>query len=255
MTEKVPLYDDFSESYDVMVSWQERLDREEPFFRTLFQSNHARRVLDAGCATGAHALRFADLGLEAVGADPSAEMIRLARERAAGRSGVRFVQAGFGQLKARVAETFDAVTCLGNTMPHAVAAGALDEALQDMAAVLRPGGVIAIQQLNYDKILQEKRRFLGTSSGMRDGIEYLFFRFYDFEGEQLVFNVATLKKAQGKWDFQVGSTRLRAITRDELRDALVRAGFESAQWFGSYAEEPFDPGSSGDLMVIATKRR
>jgi glycine/sarcosine N-methyltransferase len=251
--EKVPLYDEFSESYDVMVSWQERLDREEPFFRHLFKLNNARRVLDVGCATGGHVLRFAEMGLDAVGVDPSAEMIRLAKKQARDRLGVRFVQAGFGELKERIGDAFDAVTCLGNTLPHAVTRPDLDRTLTDMGAVLRPGGLLGIQLLNYDRILKEKRRFLGVSSGTRDGIEHLFFRFYDFDGQQLTFNVVTLKKVDGTWEFRAGSTQLRAITQRELVDALAEAGFESIQWFGSYSEEPFDPASSSDLVVIAAK--
>lgn len=253
MAEKVPLYDDFSESYDVMVDWQERLDREAPFFGRVFQLNNARRVLDVGCATGGHVLHFVEMGLDAVGADPSAEMIRLAEERAGGGSEARFVQAGFGELKERVGGSFDVVTCLGNTLPHALTRPDLDVALRDMSGVLRPGGLLAIQQLNYDRILKEKRRFLGVSPGMRDGIEHLFFRFYDYDGPRLTFNVVTFKKGDGKWDYRVDSTRLQAITQAELADSLFSAGFESVRWFGSYSEEPFDPESSGDLVVIAAK--
>ena len=253
MSEKVPLYDEFSQSYDVMVSWRERLDREQPFFRGLFGLNGARRVLDAGCATGGHVLRFAEMGLEAVGADPSVEMIRLAEERAAGRSGVRFVQAGFGDLAERAGGQFDTVTCLGNTLPHAVTRADLDRALADMAAALRPGGVLAIQLLNYDRILKERRRFLGVSSGVKDEVEHLFFRFYDFDDEQLTFNVVTLKKEAGGWGFQVGSTPLRAITRQELGEALGSAGFVETRWLGSYNEEPFNPEASNDLVVVTRK--
>ncbi len=253
MPEKVPLYDDFSQSYDVMVSWEERLQREEPFFRSLFQPDGARRVLDVGCATGGHVLRFAEMGLEAVGADPSAEMIRLAEERSAGRPGVRFVQAGFGDLRDRVGDGFDVVTCLGNTLPHVLTREGLDTALRDIAAVLSPGGTLAIQQLNYDRILRERRRFLGVSSGVRGGVEHLFFRFYDFDGEQLTFNVVTFKKEGGKWGLQAGSTPLRAITRAELTEALSEAGLTGARWLGSYDGEPFDPESSGDLVVVARK--
>ena len=70
MTEKVPLYDEFSESYDVMVSWEERLEREEPFFRDLFSRAGAHRVLDVGTATGWHAAHFAQMGLESGGGGP-----------------------------------------------------------------------------------------------------------------------------------------------------------------------------------------
>ncbi len=252
MADKVPLYDQFSESYDVMVSWEERWEREGPFFRRLFRRAGARRVLDVGCATGGHVLRFARLGLQVVGADPSAEMIRRAEEQAAGRSGVRFVRAGFGELAERVGEGFDVATCLGNTLPHAVTREELDRALADMASVLRPGGLLAIQQLNYDRILAEKRRFLGVSSGLRDGVEYLFFRFYDFEGPLLTFNVVTLRKEGGRWGFQVGSTRLRAIRREELAEALAGAGFGPAEWYGGLSADAFDPASSGDLVAVAT---
>lgn len=253
MAEKVPLYDDFSQSYDVMVSWEGRLAREEPYFRSVFGSNDARSVLDVGCATGGHVLHFARMGLRAVGADPSAEMVRLARERAGDQEGVRFVRAGFDELRHRVGERFDVVTCLGNTLPHVLTLDGLERALVDIAAVLTSGGILAIQQLNYDRILAERQRFLGVSSGTRDGVEQLFFRFYDFQEESLVFNMVTLKKEEGQWGFTVGSTPLRPITQGELGDALNRAGFVEPHWFGSYSEEPFDPVSSNDLVVVARR--
>ncbi len=254
MDERVPLYDQFSESYDVMVAWEERLEREEPFFREIFQRAKARRVLDVGSATGGHVLRFAEMGLEAVGVDPSAEMVRRAEARGAGRRGVRFLQAGFGELAQRVGDGFDVVTCIGNTLPHATTRPDLNRALADMAAVLRRGGLLVIQQLNYDRILAEQRRFLGTSSGVRGEVEYLFFRFYDFHGEKLTFNVVTFRKEAGQWSFQVGSTSLRATRQGEVAEALARAGFDSVQWYGSYGKEPFDPASSGDLVAVAARR-
>jgi glycine/sarcosine N-methyltransferase len=253
LAEKVPLYDEFSESYDVMVSWTERLKREEPFFRGLFDQAGARRVLDVGTATGGHAVHFAGMGLDVVAVDPSAEMVRIAREQSSGQSGVRFLEAGFGQLRERVGGEFDVVTCLGNTLPHAVTREGLDWALSDMAAVLRPGGVLVVQQLNYDRILAEQRRFLGVSSGARDGTEHLFFRFYDFDDLQLTFNVVTLKRGPEGWGFQVGSTPLRAIRQGELADALAGAGFGGVEWYAGYDRSDFDPSSSNDLVLVAER--
>ena len=238
-----------------MVAWRERLDREEPFFRALFRQIDARMVLDVGCATGGHVLRFADMGLEAVGVDPSGEMVRLARERAAGRAGVRFLQAGFGALSRRVGTGFDVVTCLGNTLPHVSTRSRLERALSDMARTLRTGGLLAIQQLNYDRILQERRRFLGVSSGVSKGTESLFFRFYDFDGPRLVFNLVTFtREKSGTWSFQVGSTRLLPIRKEELGRALAGAGFGAVEWYGSYDRDAFDPASSDDLIAVAERR-
>jgi len=251
MSDQVPLYDRFSEDYDVMVDWEGRLQREEPFFQEIFQREGVRRVLDVGCATGGHVLHFAARGLEAVGADPSGAMIRRAESSAAGKSGVRFVQAGFGELAERVGADFDVVTCLGNTLPHALTRHELDNALLDMSAVLRPGGLLVIQLLNYDRILAEQRRFLGISSGARNGVEQLFFRFYDFDGLRLTFNVAVFKKGEGGWSFNVDSTQLRAIRQEELAEALALAGFDEPQWYGGLDRSAFDPASSGDLVVVA----
>jgi glycine/sarcosine N-methyltransferase len=255
LAERVPLYDEFSESYDVMVSWGERLKREEPFFRWVFDEVGARRLLDVGTATGGHAIHFAGMGLEVVAVDPSAEMVRIARERSASVPGVRFLEAGFGQLQERVGGEFDVVTCLGNTLPHAVTREELDRALSDMAAMLRPGGVLVVQQLNYDRIMAEQRRFLGVSSGTRDGTEHLFFRFYDFDDVRLTFNVVTLKRGPEGWGFQVGSTPLRAIRQGELAEALAGAGFGWVQWYASYDRGAFDPASSNDLVLVAERYR
>ena len=254
MADCVPLYDEFSDSYDVMVAWEERLQREEPFFRDLFNRAAARRALDVGCATGGHVFHFAQMGLEAVGADPSGKMIRKARKSAAGRPGVRFFQAGFGDLVHGVGGGFDVVTCVGNTLPHVTTREELDRALSDRAAVLRPGGLLALQMLNYDRILAEKRRFLGTSSGIQKGIEYLFFRFYDFDGTSITFNVVTFKKEAGQWSFQVGSTHLRGIRQQELKEALEAAGFSRVEWYGSLSGDPFNPAGSGDLVAVAERR-
>lgn len=254
MVEGVPLYDRFSESYDVMVDWRERLEREGPFFQELFSRNSAHRVLDVGSATGGHVIHFAEMGLEAVGVDPSAEMVRRAKTVAAGRTGARFLRAGFGELAKKVGGSFDVVTCLGNTLPHATTRRMLERALVDMAAVLRPGGLLVIQQLNYDRILAERRRFLGVSSGVRDGVEHLFFRFYDYQGERLTFHVVTFKKEGGRWGFEVGSAPLRAIRQAELAELLGLARFDPVQWYGGFSDEAFDSESSGDLVAVATRR-
>ena len=253
MSDRVQLYDEFSEKYDVMVSWEDRLAREEPFFRELIDSTSAKRVLDVGCATGGHVFHFAKMGLEAIGVDPSAEMVRIARSGAAGEPLVGFIQAGFGELAEKVSGRFELLTCLGNTLPHALTPHDLDRALQDMKSMLKPGGVVVIQQLNYDRILAERQRFLGVSAGVRDDVEHIFFRFYDFDDPQLTFNIATFRKEAGRWHFRVDSTHLRPIRLLEMEDAIGRAGLELIATYGSFDKDPFDPKTSGDLIVVAKR--
>ena len=119
---------------------------------------------------------------------------------------MRFLVAGFGEHRRLAPGPFDAVTCLGNSLPHVTDDAALDAALADFRAVLRPGGLLVIQNNNYDAILDNRRRFMGVASREQDGKEYLFFRFFDLGERELVFHVVTFTKSAGAWTFSENST-------------------------------------------------
>jgi len=248
-------YDDLGDEYDVMVSWGERLAREEAFFRRVFDESSVRSVLDAACGTGMHAVAFARWGLQSAAADLSPAMIERAREnaRTAGVS-VRFEIAAFGELARVFPAQFGAVTCLGNSLPHLPDDRSLAAALGDFASVLAPGGVLVIQNRNYDRVLREKARFMPVASRADAGGETLFLRITDFlGGELLSFSIVTLKKRDGAWGQTVKTTPLRAIRRETLERALGNAGFRSVETYGSFAFAPFDAPGTGDLVAVAKK--
>ena len=256
--ERVPLYDSFSREYDVMVSWPERLAREWPFLERQLRAVQARRILDVGTGTGKHSLWLAQHGYEVVGTDPSEEMLRQARSSADDAPGVRFIRAGLGDHAAKVGGQFDAIICLGNTVPHVLNESELLSALCDLRAVLRPGGVLVVQILNYDRILAGRQRFLGLSAGLEGPDELLFFRFYDYPehlepGSLLTFNVVVLRRTSAGWHWRVDSTRLQPIRSGQLECLLLTAGFGEVRQYGSYAGEAFDRERSNDLIVVARR--
>jgi glycine/sarcosine N-methyltransferase len=268
---EVPLYDQFGGRYDLMVDWAGRLARELPFLEGILRETEARRILDLGSATGHHAAHFAEIGVESVGADPSGELLRIARERFGDLPRLSFVQAGFGELAGTVEGIFDVVTCLGNTLPHVRDDANLRTALADVGSILRPGGRFVVQQLNYDRILANRQRFLGVG-GRRDGErELLFFRFYDFPSGHgspsghdspsgthdtaLTFNLVTFERgSEGGWSQRVDATTLLPITAAQLGSALAETGFDVDELYGDYAGQPFDPAASNDLILVARRR-
>ena len=72
-------YDDIGGGYDVIIDWEERLDREEPFYRALFDEHNVRTLLDTACGTGEHAAWFSSWGIDVVATDLSQEMIEVCR--------------------------------------------------------------------------------------------------------------------------------------------------------------------------------
>lgn len=253
----VPLYDAFSANYDHFVNWKERLAYELPFIERQLTVCGARRILDTACGTGMHTIALAQRGYDVTGADLSVGMIERARANAkAAGLDVRFEVAGFGELSTKVGNGFDALLCLGNSLPHVLTADALHATLTDFAAVLRPSGLLLIQNRNFDAVMAAWARWMPPQAHREGDREWLFLRFYDFNPDgTLTFNVVTLRRDQaGEWTQQVEATLLRPLLHAELLDAIAGAGFGDAACYGDMQGVSFDPETSENLIITARRK-
>jgi glycine/sarcosine N-methyltransferase len=252
------MYDALSTDYDHFVNWRNRLAIELPLILEKLHEKDARQVLDTATGTGMHAIALAQLGFIAWGADISPAMIERARFNAmsAGVS-TRFEVAGFGNLAATFGRhTFDALLCLGNSLPHLLSYSELDNALLDFAACLKPGGMLLIQNRNFDAVISNRDRWMEPQSYREGDTELIFQRFYDFNPDGLLtFNMITLKRnIDGSWNQQVVNSRLRPILKAVLMDSLTTAGFTSLNPYGDMSAAPFDAQKSSNLVVLAYRK-
>lgn len=258
-------YDDFSADYDRFVNWDERFAVEMPFLLEQLGAlkradDRPVRVLDAACGTGMHAIRLAQEGFSASGTDISEEMIKRAQANARTANVKAFFKtAGFGEISDKLYRSpllpFDAVLCLGNSLPHLTTPGAVRTALSDMAACLRPGGMLLLQNRNFDLVMQEKQRWLGTQSHAENGQEWLFLRFYDFEPDGLItFNIIRLHRKENEpWQQNISSVQLFPLKKDVLISLLWESGFTDISAYGAMSDQPFDADTSGNLVISARK--
>ena len=99
MDNPTDFYDALAPMFDVMTDWDARLAAEGPFLKSVLEDAGARRVLDAACGSGGHALWLARQGYEVTGADVSPVMIALAQQKAAADGiGVPFVVSDLANL-------------------------------------------------------------------------------------------------------------------------------------------------------------
>jgi SAM-dependent methyltransferase len=244
--------------FDVMTDWQARLAGEAPFLRATLAEAGARSVLDAACGSGGHALALAGWGFAASGADPSPVMIELARQktRAAGLE-IPFAVAGFTELATHLPGPFDAVLCLGNSLPHLLTQEELVAGLRGMAAVLRAGGFLVTQNLNYDLRWRKQPRWFAAQGGELDGAEVVVWRFADYLPEEgrIAFHVALFRKGASGWQVEVHATPHRPLFATDLLAGLVDAGFVAPRAYSRLAlpAEQFDPAQSGDCVIVARK--
>ncbi len=254
---ELPLYDTLSEHYDRFVNWPERLAAEMPFLVQLLHSVKAQRVLDAACGTGMHSLALAALGYHVVGADLSTRMIGRARSNAAanGRE-VRFEVAGFGGLHESVGGGYDALLCLGSSLPHVLEHADLKVALADFGACLRPQGLLLIQNRNFDRVLNRRERWMEPQTFSEREVQWLFVRFYDFEPEdRLAFHMITLwRRGTKPWQQRVTSARIRAQTRQQLVATVRAEAFSRVRLYGSLAGAVFEPRTSPNLVLAALRK-
>lgn len=99
------------------------------------------RLLDLACGTGRHAVALARAGFEVAGVDRSEDMLARARARAAAAGVALDLRRADMSRPALAAATFDAATCLFDSLGYTVTNDALRRTLAAVYSALRPGGV------------------------------------------------------------------------------------------------------------------
>ena len=243
-------YDQIADTYDEMTGSHARSELAAAFAARLARRYDPKSVLDVACGTGVYTVPLAGIGLRAAGADISRPMLDQARLRA-DRAGVTadWICAAMQDLPGKIDERFDAVLCMGNSIPHLLTDSDLAAATGGFVELLNPGGVVVIQLLNYSLILARRERIVGIDPrGDR-----LYVRFYDFLPGLVRFNVLTVADAGERPDHELHSTTLRPYTLEPLRQALLQSGCATVETFRGGDFEPFDERTSDTLMLIGRK--
>lgn len=112
------------------------------------------RVLDCACGTGTLAVGLALRGHDVVATDASAAMVART-QRLADANGVRLDASvcRWEELSSRGRQdAFDAVFCVGNSLPHAVGRAGRRAALHAMAGCLRDGGRLVVTSRTWEEV-------------------------------------------------------------------------------------------------------
>ena len=243
-------YDGVSSFYDEMTRFDKRVEAERTMLQRWQKRYDFSSVVDVACGTGLHAILLAEMGVRTVGVDISSAMIEKAQ-----RNSKRFnvnVTWQVGSMLNLVdyfQNSFDAVFCLGNSVPHLLTESQLTSAIQNFAKILNPNGLLVLQILNYASILQGKNRIVGIHQQK----DHTFVRFYDFEKEFIRFNILAIKWQNGKNTHSLHSTQLYPYRKNELENVLTHNGFKKPELFGNMQFAPFDMDTSKNLVIAARK--
>ncbi|OCX25402.1 MULTISPECIES: class I SAM-dependent methyltransferase [Pseudomonas] len=216
---------DFVERWDELIDWEKRAAGEGSFFFDLLRQAGAWRVLDAATGSGFHGAQLHKAGFDVTACDGSATMVDRAR-RNFDRLGVDVPvhRCEWQALDARVLGRFDAVLCLGSSLCHLFDRDARIAVLKRFRQMLKPGGMLLIDQRNFEAILAG--RF--TSSG----------RYY-YCGNSASITLGELDEAVCEFVYRFADGaqyRLRVcpIRPRHLQEELREAGFRTVSAYGDF---------------------
>lgn len=243
-------YESLAEEYDALTSRRERERAADLFVAELLARYAPTSVLEVACGTGLYAVALASRGLSVVGTDLSTAMLDVARRRAddAGVS-VEWSCLPMQDAATGLCGSFNAVLCMGNSLPHLLTDGCLSQALDGFYQRLSPGGVAVVQLLNFARLRRRNERVIGVDRhGSRE-----YVRFYDFGQDRVQFNVLRLEWEGDTCRHELSSTELRMYGAEVLSEALIAAGFQRVREYGGVSFPPYDADQSETLMLVAER--
>lgn len=239
--------------YDRTINWSARLGRELPVFMEVFGPPGTDGILDAGCGTGRQATALAQRGYRVIGVDASEDMLQFARRQSTeARADVRFLHARYDSLQNIGLGRLDGIYCIGNSLAAAGSAHGVATAIQQFAALLRPGGRLFLQILNFASMRRQTPCVIGPRVAVVDGREYISVRQFHFLNDLAQVTNITIWN-EGGWRQCSHCGQLYPVELDELRAWCSNSGLKIDDLWGGYDREPFNPASSVDLIVVATR--
>jgi SAM-dependent methyltransferase len=225
---------DLAQFYDWDCLWTPDFD----WFASLVAD--ARSVLDLGCGTGIFTAELAARGAVAVGVDPAAAMLDIARSRTGGDR-VTWVQADARGLD--LGQRFEAVVMTGHAFQTLLTRADRAAVLATIARHLEPQGRFFFDSRNPDARAWEnwtpdKTRVVRPHPDFGT-VE----RWYDARLEEpcdIVRLDMTYRTAEGR--AYSATSRLAFPTHAELSDLIARAGLYVDHWYGDALGGPLRDG-------------
>jgi SAM-dependent methyltransferase len=176
---------------------------------------HGRDVLDVGCGEGGLARRLAQAGARVVGIDPLPGALERARLQSPSDPWPQYAE-GSGEALGFAGASFDVVIFFNSL--HHVPVESMDDALAEAARVLRPGGVLYVQEPLPEGPAYELLRAVRDETRARAAAQEALARALEGRFVALARRASVLTMHHPDFD----AMRARAISVDPARAATFK---------------------------------
>ena len=232
--------------YDLLSKYYDDIFPEAPVQIEFLQQYSAnKQVLDIGAGTGTTMLGLAKSAQRIEGIELSSQMVEQGKVKHANEPHLQLETGDMRDLTRYQGKQFDFIYCVGNTFVHLQSLEEMQSVLEEIAGLLAHEGILVLQFVNYDAVLQQNITSLPTIVSHTAPVT--FRRDYKRKAGKILF--------QGTLEFEgqvVGESivELYPLTTRELEQLSARAGLEVLEHYGSFKKEAFKVSSSAHIFVL-----
>ncbi len=230
-----------AELWSDYVDWKGRRKGEDGFLLDQLGKYNVHKVLDVALGDGADSIYLLQQGFNVSGNEIDDAFREKAIENAKKLGfSIEPTNLDWRNLsKSYSQNSLGSIICLGNSLTFLFGRENQAQSLKQFCSLLKPGGVLLIDERNYQKILNEKNSYLSGSKHLTG--RYLY----------------TGKKIDARWieindDFAIAQlihkqtgnkaySRVHPFRKGELMEILREAGFKKIEQYGDY-----EPGENPD---------
>lgn len=227
--------------YDNMISFEKSISNRLNFYDS-FLDKSKTDIVDLGCGTGIDSICLAKLGYNVTAFDISREMLNKAIDNANNYNvKINFRNVDLSE-QTIINEKYDYVISMGNTLAN-IPFEKITSLFINVKKILKPNGNFIFQIVNYNKILNDKKRILGIT----EDDTKIYIRFYDFFESHLNFNILTIAKSNLKQNDLI-TTNLYPYTHERITELLLECGFNNIEYFSGFNKNKTDFNYSDDII-------
>lgn len=207
-------------------------------------------VLDMGCATGGYAMALAERGHRVTAADLDEDMVQqLVRESERRQLKIKALTMDLRNIS-QMTETYDLIYCIGNTLVHLEDLSEVRHFVKGAYDLLKPGGKLVIQSVNYDRVLRDQVQKLPDIVREKPPLTFIR-RYHHVDGVIEFIGELTLDDPDGeqKWQAQ---TKLLPILKEDLQGIFEELDFSAINCFGDFKKSTFNLESPA-LVTLTVK--
>jgi 2-polyprenyl-3-methyl-5-hydroxy-6-metoxy-1,4-benzoquinol methylase len=238
-------YEDISNYYDyIFPTGKEQLD-----FICKAAGNPPKSLLDIACGTGGYSIELSRLGYDVTATDIDAAMIEALKNKLRDQgANIVCIKAGMLELADKLGQMYDLAFCIGNSIVHLNGRDEIVAFLETARGLLKTGGSLVIQIINFDRVLYKNIRELPVIKD--DKIGLTFERFYRFDKDMnKIFFRTILTVSEMKIENEIP---LYPLISDEILVMLKSAGFNNVKIFGDFGGSRFESYESFMLVLLAS---